>query len=162
MMIKHHSFKSWSKDSSNSNPKPYDSKKGVDSGNLAHRGLNNVCCSIEARIQPSYAWTYKKFIGVPPHFFSEEGLKHVADATEHPLYLHPSTSKITNLEVAKFFTIIDLIKPLLEAIIMQFESWEIPRVQVSCPWLRPICDHCHEIKYSIICFITTPITCSGC
>lgn len=103
-----------------------------------------------------------EFRGVPPHFFSEEGLEHVAGALGIPVHLHPLTANMTNLEVAKVFTIINPLKPLPEAMNIQFESGEIHRVEVSCPWLPPICNHCSAIGHSIRRCPSAPITCSTC
>lgn len=100
--------------------------------------------------------------GVPPHFFNEESLEHVAGLVGDPLYLHPSTANLTDLVVAKVFTIIDLQKPLPEAVNAQFETGEIVRVEVSCPWLPPTCTFCHEVGHTIRRCPTAPITCTSC
>lgn len=76
-----------------------------------------------------------EFRGVPPQFFNEESLERVAEIVGDPLYLHPSTANLTDLEVAKVFTVVNLSVPLPEAVNAQFESGEVVRVGVSCPWL---------------------------
>lgn len=103
-----------------------------------------------------------EFRGVPPHFFSEEGFEHVAGMLGHPLYCHPSTVNMTNMEVGKVFTIIDPSKPLPEAVNVQFDNGAIHRVEVSCPWLPPICAHCQQIGHSIRRCPTAPVTCAPC
>lgn len=103
-----------------------------------------------------------EFTGVPPQFFNEEGLEHVAGALGHPLYLHPSTANLTNIEVAKVFTIINPSVPIPEVMNVQFESGVINRVEVNCPWLPPTCSHCQEIGHTIRRCPTAPITCPTC
>lgn len=66
-----------------------------------------------------------------------------------PKFLHPSTASKTNLDVAKVFTIIDLRKPLPEAVNVQFESGEIKGVFVSTLWMPPVFSHCKEVVYSV-------------
>lgn len=84
---------------------------------------------------------------VPLQFFNEDGLERIAGLVGHPEYLHPMTANKTNLEVAKVFTIIDPRKPLPEAVNVQFESGEICRVLVSCPWMPPVCEICKEVGH---------------
>ncbi|XP_024004813.1 uncharacterized protein LOC112081968 [Eutrema salsugineum] len=103
-----------------------------------------------------------EFRGVPPHFFSEEGFEHVAGALGHPLHLHPSTANMTNLECGKVLTIINPLVPIPEVMNVQFDSGETHRVEVSCPWLPPICDHCRKVGHSIRRCPEAPITCSIC
>ncbi|KAL1226045.1 hypothetical protein V5N11_009146 [Cardamine amara subsp. amara] len=105
---------------------------------------------------------WMEFREVPPHFFSEEGLEHIAGLVGDPVCLHPSTANMTNLEVAKVLTIIDPTKEIPEAVNAQFVTGEISRVKVSCPWLPPICKHCKEMGHSIRRCPTAPITCIGC
>lgn len=103
-----------------------------------------------------------EFRGVPPHFFSEEGFEHIAGMLGHPVYCHPSTINMTNLEVGKVLTIINPSVPLPEAVNIQFATGEIHRIAVSSPWLPPICSHCQEVGHSIRRCPTAPITCLGC
>ncbi|KFK24244.1 hypothetical protein AALP_AAs61703U000100 [Arabis alpina] len=127
---------------------------------ISKLGSNTVLIRIPCPSTRIPVWL--EFRGVPPHFFSEEGLEHVAGALGHPLHLHPSTANMTNLEVAKVFTIINPSKPLPEAMNVQFESVEIRRIEVACPWLPPICDYCKAVGHSQRRCPTTPITCSAC
>lgn len=99
---------------------------------------------------------------VPLQFFHEEGLEHIAGLVGDPKFLHPSTANKSNLEVAKVFTIIDPRKPLPEGVNVQFDSGEIKRVEVSSPWMPPVCGHCREIGHSIKRCKSAPITCSVC
>ncbi|KAG7588439.1 Reverse transcriptase domain [Arabidopsis suecica] len=103
-----------------------------------------------------------EFRGVPPHFFSEEGFEHIAGMLGHPVYCHPSTINMTNLEVGKVLTIINPSVALPEAVNVQFASGEIHRVGVSSPWLPPICSHCEEVGHSIKRCPTAPVTCPAC
>ncbi|KAL1224881.1 hypothetical protein V5N11_016097 [Cardamine amara subsp. amara] len=103
-----------------------------------------------------------EFREVPPHFFSEEGLEHIAGLVGDPVVCHPQTQSMTNLEVAKVLTIIDPTKDLPEAVNAQFGTGEISRIKVSCPWLPPICKHCHAMGHSIRRCPTAPIMCEGC
>lgn len=77
-----------------------------------------------------------EFREVPPHFFSIEGLEHIAGILEEPKFMHPFTLNMTNLEVAKVFTIIDPTKPIPEAINVQFELGEIHRIKVAPRFAR--------------------------
>lgn len=47
-----------------------------------------------------------EFKGVPPHFFSTEGLEYIASTLGDPKFCHPSMLNMTNLETAKVLTII--------------------------------------------------------
>lgn len=100
--------------------------------------------------------------GVPPHFFNEESLERIAGLVGDPLYLHPTTLNMTNLEVAKVLTVVSLTEPLPEAVNAQFESGEVVRVGVSCPWLPPTCSFCNETRHTIRRCPTAPITCVNC
>lgn len=66
------------------------------------------------------------------------------------------------MEVAKFFTIIDPRKPLLEAVNVQFDSGVISRVLVSSPWMPPVCGFCKEIGHSTKRCLTAPKPCPLC
>ncbi|XP_010421794.1 PREDICTED: uncharacterized protein LOC104707195 [Camelina sativa] len=79
-----------------------------------------------------------------------------------PKLLHPDPVKKTNLEVAKVFTIIDLRKPLPEAVNVKFQCGEIRRVRVSSPWMPPICSHCKEMGHTIKKCTKVSLFCSGC
>lgn len=103
-----------------------------------------------------------EFRGVPPQFFNEESLERVAGIVGDPLYLHPSTANLLELEVAKVFTVINLSEPLPEAVNAQFESGEIVRVGVSCPWLPPTCTFCKETGHTLRRCPSAPITCTSC
>ncbi|KFK29352.1 hypothetical protein AALP_AA7G122800 [Arabis alpina] len=99
---------------------------------------------------------------VPFQFFNEEGLEHIAGLVGEPKGLHPDTANKTNLEVAKVLTIIDPRRPLPEAVNAQFESGEIRRINVSSPWMPPVCSHCKEVGHSLKHCKRAPITCKGC
>lgn len=102
------------------------------------------------------------FHNVPPHFYSEEGLEHIAGLVGHPIVLHPNTASMSNLEVARVYTIIDPTKPLPEAVNVRFQSGETQRVLVTSPWLPPTCEHCNQVGHSIKRCPSAPITCSKC
>ena len=99
---------------------------------------------------------------VPFQCFNDDGLEHIASLVGEPKFLHPATASKTNLEVAKVFTIIDPRKPLPEAVNVQFQSGEIRRVEVSSPWMPPICAHCKEVSHSLRRCKAAPITCKAC
>ncbi|KAG7530872.1 Reverse transcriptase zinc-binding domain [Arabidopsis thaliana x Arabidopsis arenosa] len=99
---------------------------------------------------------------VPFQCFNDDGLEHIASLVGEPKFLHPATTSKTNLEVAKVFTIIDPRKPLPEAVNVQFQSGEIRRVEVSSPWMPPICAHCKEVGHSLRRCKAAPITCKAC
>ncbi|KAL0787833.1 hypothetical protein Bca101_004079 [Brassica carinata] len=89
------------------------------------------------------------FHGVPLQFFNKDALKEIAGLVGHPLYLHPATENLTNIEVAKVYTVIDPRKPLPEAVNAQFECGEVVRIGVSCPWLPSLCSHCSKVGHTI-------------
>ncbi|XP_024009937.1 uncharacterized protein LOC112085142 [Eutrema salsugineum] len=99
---------------------------------------------------------------VPFQFFNDEALGEIAGMVGDPKFLHPSTAKKTNLEVAKVFTIIDPRKPLPEAVNVQFESGVINRILVSSPWMPPVCGHYKEIGHNTKRCPKSPITCKIC
>lgn len=99
---------------------------------------------------------------VPPQFFNEDGFEHIAGLVGDPKGLHPSTANMTNLEVAKVFTIIDPRKPLPEAVNVQFDSGEICRILVSSPWMPPVCSFCKEVGHCLKRCKLAHVTCSTC
>ncbi|XP_048626442.1 uncharacterized protein LOC125594173 [Brassica napus] len=62
------------------------------------------------------------FTGVPLQFFNRDALKEIAGLVGHPICLHSATENLTNLEVARVYTVIDPRKPLPEGVNAQFES----------------------------------------
>ncbi|KAL1206320.1 hypothetical protein V5N11_020130 [Cardamine amara subsp. amara] len=100
------------------------------------------------------------FHGVPPHYFSEERLEYIAGMLAKPVFCHPSTLNMTNLEVVRVFTIINPTKPLHEAVNAQFSTGEIHRIEVSSPWLPPTCEHCKAVGHNIKRCPSAPITCT--
>lgn len=102
------------------------------------------------------------FRNVPPQFYSEEGLEHIARLVGGPLFLHPNTASMTNLEVARVFTIVDPSKALPEAVNVRFESGHIQRVEVSSPWLPPTCEFYKKVGHSIKRCPSAQITCTEC
>ncbi|KAF8090268.1 hypothetical protein N665_0481s0006 [Sinapis alba] len=82
------------------------------------------------------------FVGVPLQFFNKDALKEIAGLVGHPICLHPSTENLTNIEVAKVYTVIDPRKPLPEAVNAQFEPGEVVRIQVCKAPIRSL----HQIK----------------
>lgn len=102
------------------------------------------------------------FHNVPSHFYNEEGLEHIAGLVGDPIILHPSTASMSNLEIARVYTIVDPTKPLPEAVNVRFQSGHIQRVLVTSQWLPPIRTHCNEVGHSIKRCPTAPVTCSTC
>lgn len=102
------------------------------------------------------------FHAVPPHYFSEEGLEHITYMLGKPMFCHPSTLSMTNLEVARVFTIINPTNPLPEAVNVQFSLGEIHRIEVSSPWLPPTYEHCKAIGHNIKRCPPAPIICVEC
>lgn len=99
---------------------------------------------------------------VPHQFFNEEGFEHITGLVGESKGLHPSTANMTNLEVAKVFTIIDPRKPLPEAVNVQFDSGEICRILVSSPWMPPVCSFCKEVGHSLKHCKSAPVSCNAC
>lgn len=102
------------------------------------------------------------FVGVPLQFFNRDALKEIAGLVGHPICLHPSTENLTNLEVAKVYTVIDPRKPLPEAVNARFESGEVIRITVSCPWLPSLCSHCSQVGHTISKCPAAPPRCEIC
>lgn len=48
-----------------------------------------------------------EFTGVPLQFFNKDALKEIAGMVGRPLCLHPTTENLTNIEVAKVYTVVD-------------------------------------------------------
>lgn len=109
-----------------------------------------------------FASVWLEFNNVPHQFFFNEGLEHITGMVGHPVCHHPTTPNMTNLEVTTVFAIIDPRKPLPEAVNVKFQSVEIRRVEVSSPWMPPICSHCKCVGNSIKRCSSAPITCSDC
>lgn len=102
------------------------------------------------------------FTGVPLQFFNPDALKEIAGLVGHPLRLHPSTENLTNLEVAKFYTVIDPRTPLPEAVNAQFDSSEVVRITVSSPWLPSLCGHCRKVGHTVSKCPNAPPKCDIC
>lgn len=102
------------------------------------------------------------FTGVPLQFFNRDALKEIAGLVGHPLYVHPATENLTNIEVAKVYTVIDPRKPLPEAVNAQFESGAITRILVSSPWLPSLCSHCRKVGHTISKCPSAPPKCKCC
>lgn len=105
------------------------------------------------------ALVWLDFREVPLHFFHEEGLQHIAGMLGKTLFLHPSTANMTNLDVARVYTIINPSKPLPEAVNVQFASGEICRIQVSSLWLPPTCGNYKVVGHTLKRCPSAPITC---
>ena len=100
--------------------------------------------------------------GVPLQFFNRDALKEIAGLVGHPVRLHPSTENLTDIEVAKVYTIIDPRKPLLEYVNARFESGDISRISVSSPWLPSLCSYCKKVGHTISRCKSAPRTCTLC
>ncbi|XP_013632418.1 PREDICTED: uncharacterized protein LOC106337860 [Brassica oleracea var. oleracea] len=102
------------------------------------------------------------FTGVPLQFFNKDALKVIAGLVGHPLCLHPSIENLTNIEVAKVYTVIDPRQPLPEAVNAQFDSGEVVRITVSSPWLPSLCSHCRKVGHTISECPNAPPKCDIC
>lgn len=100
--------------------------------------------------------------GVPLQFFNRDALKEIAGLVGHPICLHPTTENLTNIEVARVYTVIDPRKPLPEAVNAQFETGEVVRIKVSCPWLPSLCSHCSKVGHTISRCPAAPPRCEVC
>lgn len=148
-------------------PCPITRKKVLDQGMWHIENQAMFVVKWEPGLQPetpelTAAPVWVDFHGVPPHFYNEEGLEHIAGLVGDPIVLHPATASMTNLEVARVYTIVDPSKPLPEAVNVRFQSGHIQRVLVTSQWLPPICTHCQEVGHSIKRCPTAPITCTIC
>lgn len=87
--------------------------------------------------------------GVPLQFLNRDALKEIDGLVGHPVRLHPSTKNLTDIEVAKVYTIIDPRKPIPEYENARFESGDISRISVSSPWLPSLCSYCKKVGHTI-------------
>ena len=103
-----------------------------------------------------------EFTGAPLQFFNRDALKDIAGMVGHPLCLHPATENLTNIEVAKVYTVIDPRKPLIEFVNARFESGDTRRIAVSSPWLPSLCSFCKNFGHTITRCKNAPKTCLTC
>ncbi|CAN7108727.1 unnamed protein product [Brassica rapa subsp. narinosa] len=103
-----------------------------------------------------------EFTGVPLQFFNRDALKEIAGMVGHPLCLHPATENLTNIEVAKVYTVIDPRKPLPGFVNARFESGDTRRIAVSSPWLPSLCSFCKNPGHTITRCKNAPKTCLTC
>ena len=103
-----------------------------------------------------------EFRGVPLQFFNGDALKEIAGMVGHPVCLHPSTEQLTNIEVAKVYTVIDPRKPLPEFVNARFESGDTRRISVTSPFLPALCSFCKKVGHSISRCKAAPKTCTLC
>uniref|UniRef100_A0A0D3DBF3 DUF4283 domain-containing protein n=1 Tax=Brassica oleracea var. oleracea TaxID=109376 RepID=A0A0D3DBF3_BRAOL len=103
-----------------------------------------------------------EFTGVPLQFFNWDALKEIAGMVGHPLCLHPATENLTNIEVAKVYTVINPRKPLPEFVNARFESGDTRRIAVSSPWLPSLCSFCKNLRHTITRCKNAPKTCLTC
>ena len=118
--------------------------------------------SIPQKLELSSAPVWLELRNVPLQFFNEDGFEFIAGLVGEPKGLHPSTANLSNLEVAKVFTLIDPRKPLPEAVNVQFPSSEISRVLVSSPWMPPVCPFCKEVGHNLKRCKVAPVSCHVC
>ncbi|KAL0730898.1 hypothetical protein Bca4012_026992 [Brassica carinata] len=118
-----------------------------------HAILNGICSRHKRDIT---------FTGVPLQFFNEEALQEIAGLVGHPVCLHPTTKNLTNIEVAKVYTVIDPQKPLPEFVNAHFESGDTRRIGVSSPWLPSRCSYCNKSGHTIMRCKSAPPTCTTC
>ena len=90
-----------------------------------------------------------EFTEVPLQFFNRDALKEIAGMVGHPVCLHPTTENLTNIQVAKVYTVIDPRKPLPEFVNARFESGDTRRIGVSSPWLPSLCSYCKKFGHTI-------------
>ncbi|XP_013632542.1 PREDICTED: uncharacterized protein LOC106338013 [Brassica oleracea var. oleracea] len=102
-----------------------------------------------------------EFTGVPLQFFNKDALKEIA-MVGHPLCLHPATENLTNIEVAKVYTVIDPRKPLPEFVNARFECGDTRRIAVTSPWLPSLCSFCKKFGHTITRCKHAPKTCLTC
>ncbi|RID74361.1 hypothetical protein BRARA_B01464 [Brassica rapa] len=100
--------------------------------------------------------------GVPLQFFNKDALQEIAGLVGHPVCLHPATENLTNIEVAKVYTVIDPREPLPEFVNARFEGGDTRRIAVSCPWLPSRCEFCKKFGHTISRCKTAPRTCETC
>ncbi|KAL0676638.1 hypothetical protein Bca4012_004619 [Brassica carinata] len=103
-----------------------------------------------------------EFTGVLLQFFNKDALKEFAGLVGHPVCLHPATKNLTNIEVAKVYTVIDPRKPLPEFVNARFENGDTRRIGVTSPWLPSLCSYCKKFGHTILRCKAAPPTCTIC
>ncbi|XP_056855286.1 uncharacterized protein LOC130504684 [Raphanus sativus] len=103
-----------------------------------------------------------EFTGVPLQFFNKDALKEIAGLAGHPVCLHPSTENLTNIEVARVYTVIDPRKPIPKFVNARFENGDTRRIGVSSPWLPSLCSYCNKYGHTITKCKAAPPTCTIC
>lgn len=103
-----------------------------------------------------------EFTGVPLQFFNSEALQEIACIVGHPVCLHPSTENLTNIEVAKVYTVIDPRKPLPAFVNARFQNGDTRRIAVTSPWLPSQCTFCNKLGHTISRCKAAPRTCAAC
>lgn len=89
-------------------------------------------------------------------------MQEIAGIVGHPVCLHPTTENLTNIEVAKVYTIIDPRKKIPEFVNARFESGETKRIAVSTPWMPSLCSYCNRVGHTITHCKSAPRTCTSC
>lgn len=102
------------------------------------------------------------FTGVPLQFFNREALQEIAGIVGHPVCLHPATENLTNIEVAKVYTVIDPRKPIPKFVNARFENGAVRRIGVSSSWLPSLCSYCNQVGHTVSRCKAAPRTCSTC
>lgn len=100
--------------------------------------------------------------GVPLQFFNSDALQEIVGIVGHPVCLHPSTENLTNIEVAKVYTVIDPRKELPKFVNARFEYGVTRRIGVSRPWLPSQCSLCKKLGHTITRCKSAPRTCTAC
>lgn len=103
-----------------------------------------------------------EFTGVPLQFFNSDALQEIAGIVGHPVCLHPSTENLTNIEVAKVYTVIDPRKPIPAFVNASFQNGDTRRIAVTSPWLPSQCTFCKKLGHTISRCKAAPRTCVAC
>ena len=103
-----------------------------------------------------------EFTGAPLKFFNSDALQEIVGIVGHPVCLHPTTLNLTNIEVAKVYTVINPRKPIPEFVNARFENGDTRRIGVTSPWLPSQCSFCKNLGHTISRCKAVPRTCAAC
>uniref|UniRef100_A0A0D3CWK6 F-box domain-containing protein n=1 Tax=Brassica oleracea var. oleracea TaxID=109376 RepID=A0A0D3CWK6_BRAOL len=101
------------------------------------------CPNVRRQMVP----VWLELTGVPLQFFNKDALQEIAGLVGHPVCLHPATENLTNIEVAKVYTVIDPREPLPE--------FKFGHTISRCKSAPRTCETCNSVKHTTAAFPRT-------